>query len=124
MREMSSHKDALILSKSLGKISDDNLIHYFAQELSLIGEGQRAKNLLPDSVIHNFVRLGLLEQIYISGVHTLTDRARDVIQKVSVDSIIDCPCVPCDDFHRCTERGKINPETCLKLTCWIEKHTL
>lgn len=77
---MSSHADAILQSKTLGEVSDANLIHYFKTELKLIGEGQRA-TILPDSVIQNFLRLGILE--YISGPrgHTLSAKGREVISR-------------------------------------------
>ncbi|MCW3990615.1 MAG: hypothetical protein NWE88_11145 [Candidatus Bathyarchaeota archaeon] len=39
---------------------------------------------------------------------------------VTVNSIIDCPCMICDDIHRCVPGGIVSPLLCKKLTCWID----
>ncbi|MCX8170664.1 MAG: Lrp/AsnC family transcriptional regulator [Candidatus Bathyarchaeota archaeon] len=40
-------------------------------------------------------------------------------QMVSVDSIIDCPCIPCEESLRCGAGGRFSPNDCEKLTQWI-----
>lgn len=40
-------------------------------------------------------------------------------QIVSIDSIIDCPCVSCEENSKCGAGGKISPNDCEKLTQWI-----
>jgi len=79
---MSCHADALARAKELENISDKNLIYYFTPELVWIGEGQRAKTLLPDSVIQNFVRIGILRIMKGPSNHVLTDKALNIIQKL------------------------------------------
>ena len=40
-------------------------------------------------------------------------------QPGSIDSIITCPCLTCEDSDRCGPGGKINPNECERLTRWI-----
>ncbi|MBS7624822.1 MAG: transcriptional regulator [Candidatus Bathyarchaeia archaeon] len=40
---------------------------------------------------------------------------------VSIDSIIDCPCISCEESSKCGAGGKISPNNCEKLTQWILK---
>jgi len=80
---MSSHRDAVAMAKDLEAISDENIIHYFMPELKGIGEGQRATKILPDSVIKNFVRIGILSNVKGPGTHFLTEKAVNIIQESS-----------------------------------------
>lgn len=38
---------------------------------------------------------------------------------VSIDSILDCPCLTCPDDTRCGAYGAVSPNECDKLTEWI-----
>jgi len=40
-------------------------------------------------------------------------------QPVSINSIIDCPCLMCPDASRCGAWSTISPNNCEKLTEWI-----
>ncbi|MEM2341280.1 MAG: Lrp/AsnC family transcriptional regulator [Candidatus Bathyarchaeia archaeon] len=40
-------------------------------------------------------------------------------QMVSIDSIIDCPCISCEENSKCGAGGKLSPNHCEKLTQWI-----
>jgi len=71
------------MAKDLEAISDENIIHYFMPELKGIGEGQRATKILPDSVIKNFVRIGILSNVKGPGTHFLTEKAVNIIQESS-----------------------------------------
>ncbi len=42
-------------------------------------------------------------------------------QPISVDSIIDCPCLSCEEFSRCGAGGKISPNNCERLIQWVLK---
>jgi len=42
-------------------------------------------------------------------------------QPVSIDSIITCPCLTCEENDRCGAGGKITPNECERLTQWILK---
>jgi len=79
---MSSHAVAVAQAKNLEEISDENLIYYFKPELILIGEDQRATDLLPGSVIQKFVCTGVLESLKRPGGHTLTDKAMNILQEI------------------------------------------
>jgi len=57
---MSSHSEALAQADRLSKISDENLVAFFAQELMRISKGAQATSLLNDSVIKNLTRFGVL----------------------------------------------------------------
>jgi len=49
-----------------------------------------------------------------------TYRLTPLRRPVTLDSILDCPCIVCDDIDRCIPGGRIRPSLCSKLTCWIE----
>lgn len=40
-------------------------------------------------------------------------------QPISVDSIIDCPCLSCEENSKCGAGGKISPIECEKLVQWV-----
>ncbi|MEM2914685.1 MAG: transcriptional regulator [Candidatus Bathyarchaeia archaeon] len=40
-------------------------------------------------------------------------------QPVSIDAILTCPCLICEENIKCGAGGKISPENCSKLTDWI-----
>ena len=39
---------------------------------------------------------------------------------VTLESVIDCPCLVCSDINRCFSGGKKDPRICLDLTAWID----
>ena len=80
---MSSHKDALILSNSLEARSDKNLIFHYRSEIGWIGQGQRATDLLPEKVLQNLARLGILEYLKGPRGYILTNKGRIAIQETS-----------------------------------------
>ncbi len=82
---MSSHADALAQAKYLEEISDENIIYYFLSELVCISEGQRARKILPDSVIKKFLRIGVLSSMKRPGTHELTEKAWDIIRTRATD---------------------------------------
>ena len=38
---------------------------------------------------------------------------------LKIDSLIDIPCMFCDDIHRCELNGETSPATCVPLTSWL-----
>ncbi|MEM1607221.1 MAG: transcriptional regulator [Candidatus Bathyarchaeia archaeon] len=40
---------------------------------------------------------------------------------VSIDSILDCPCISCEENAKCSAGGKISPNNCEKLVQWVLK---
>ncbi len=42
-------------------------------------------------------------------------------QPVSIDSILNCPCLSCEETLRCGAGGKISPNDCDKLIEWVLK---
>ena len=71
-----------VIPKSIEEISDENLIHYFKPELILIGEGQKATDLLNYSVIQKFVRIGFLFLEKKPWGYVLTDKAGKILQEI------------------------------------------
>jgi len=39
---------------------------------------------------------------------------------VTLDSIKDCPCMPCDEIDKCFSSGSKSPINCSQLTEWID----
>ena len=42
---------------------------------------------------------------------------------VTINSLLGCPCLACDDINRCTPGCLISPLLCKKLTHWIDPNT-
>lgn len=40
-------------------------------------------------------------------------------QPVSIDTVVACPCLVCEESIRCGVGGKVSPNTCDQLTEWI-----
>ena len=40
-------------------------------------------------------------------------------QPVSIDTVVECPCLVCEESIRCGAGGKVSPNTCDQLTDWI-----
>ena len=40
-------------------------------------------------------------------------------QPVSIDTVVACPCLVCEQSVRCGAGGKVSPNTCDQLTDWI-----
>jgi len=38
---------------------------------------------------------------------------------VSVDSILNCPCISCEEKAKCSANGRVSPNDCEKFTQWI-----
>jgi len=74
---------ALEQSKRLERMSDSNLVSFFAQELLEIDSGAPASNLLNSNITKNLVRMGILEPAIRSGHGSrglaLTDKARGLL---------------------------------------------
>jgi len=52
-----------------------------------------------------------------------TYRLISLRKPVTVDSIIDCPCMACNDIERCTPGLLFSPLHCTRLTNWIHLNT-
>lgn len=48
-----------------------------------------------------------------------TYRLYAVRQPLTIDSIIDCPCLTCDTSHKCSEIDVVTPNQCLRLADWL-----
>jgi len=42
-------------------------------------------------------------------------------QPISIDSIMDCPCLSCEESSRCSVGGKVSPLNCDKIVEWVLK---
>ena len=52
-----------------------------------------------------------------------TYRLISLIEPVTINSIIDCPCMACNDIDKCTPGRFVSPLLCKKLTYWIDPNT-
>lgn len=81
---MSTHSEAKAQSEHLKRISDLNLVDFFAQELREIDRGENATSLFNGSIIKNLTRLGILEREMLRGSRSrslvLTDKARGLLE--------------------------------------------
>jgi len=50
-----------------------------------------------------------------------TYRLISLKKPITVNSIIDCPCMTCDEMDKCFPGGHINPNLCTILTQWIHE---
>ncbi len=39
---------------------------------------------------------------------------------ITIDSILDCPCIVCEELDRCFTGGETSPINCQLLTAWID----
>jgi len=74
------------------------------------------------------IALKLLERGSIERLKELhegswTYRIFSTKKPVTMDSIMDCPCVACYDIDRCATGPWVSPILCKKLTYWIELKT-
>lgn len=79
---MSNHASAKAQARYLEKISDENMIHYFKNELEEIRNGTQASSLFNDSMVKSFVRMGILAHSRGKRGHTLTVEALNILQKL------------------------------------------
>ncbi len=65
------------------------------------------------------VRRGLVrrEKVLYNGRWTF--KLYPTWRRVTVDSILDCPCFACPDSPRCGPWGSTSPNECEKLTEWL-----
>ena len=77
---LSEHKDAVAMAKALDEISVINMVLYYRRELALIEEGRHYTKLLPDSIVNNFIRTGILEKLHWPNRLNLTEKARSILQ--------------------------------------------
>ena len=52
-----------------------------------------------------------------------TYRLFSVKKPATVNSIMDCPCISCEDLEKCTPGHFVSPLLCKKLTYWIDPNT-
>ena len=52
-----------------------------------------------------------------------TYRLISLRKPVTVESIMDCPCMACDDINKCTPGLIVSPLLCTKLTYWMDINT-
>ena len=74
------------------------------------------------------IALNLLEKGVIKRQKELhggrwTYRLISIKKPVTVDSIMDCPCMNCDDIEKCSPGHFVSPIDCPRLTDWIKEGT-
>ena len=82
---MSTHAAALAQSDQLTRISDINLVKFFALEIKKIDRGSNASALLNSSIIRNLIKIGILKSSKRVGRGrglVLTDKGRDLMKKL------------------------------------------
>jgi hypothetical protein len=62
LSNMSTHSEALAQAELLERISDDNLVRFFADELRRIEGGEDAAGLLPKKAMKRLVSMGVLRR--------------------------------------------------------------
>ena len=79
------HVEALSQSKRLERLSDQNLVKFYENELWMIDKGERAAKLLNSNVLRRLIGLGILKKEKWRGRGrrglSLTERARDLMEK-------------------------------------------
>lgn len=67
-----------------------------------------------------FEQKGIIERRKILNDGRWTYRLYSKHQPVTLDTIIGCPCLSCDEIDRCVVGGLTSPINCSRLTEWIE----
>ena len=52
-----------------------------------------------------------------------TYRLISLKKQITVDSIVDCPCITCEDIEKCDPGLFVSPILCKKFTYWIDPNT-
>ena len=67
-----------------------------------------------------FLERGVIKRLKELHEGRWTYRLISLQKLVTVESIIDCPCMACDDINKCTPGLFVSPLLCIKLTYWID----
>jgi len=70
-----------------------------------------------------FLKKGVIKRLKELHEGHWTYRLISLRKPVTVDSIIDCPCMACNDIERCTPGLPVSSLHCGKLTYWIDLNT-
>jgi len=71
-----------------------------------------------------FEEKGVIERRKVLHEGRWTYKLFSKVKPVTIDAIIDCPCVACDEINRCVPGGSLSPLDCRLLTDWIETNTI
>lgn len=70
-----------------------------------------------------FEEKGVIERRKVLHEGRWTYKLYSKVKPVTINAIIDCPCVACDEINRCVPGGSLSPIDCRLLTDWIETNT-
>lgn len=66
-----------------------------------------------------FEEKGVVERRKILHGGRWTYKLFSMIKPVTIDSIMDCPCMICADLEKCFEGGQLSPLNCNDMTAWV-----
>jgi len=67
-----------------------------------------------------FEEKGVVERRKILHGGRWTYKLFSMIKSVTIDSIMDCPCMICADLDKCFEGGQLSPLKCSNMTAWVD----
>ena len=71
----------------------------------------------------NFLNSGVIKRRKELHESRWTYRLFSLKKAVTVNSIMDCPCMPCNDIDKCTPGRFVSPLLCKKLTYWMDPNS-
>ena len=71
----------------------------------------------------NFLNRGVIKRRKELHESRWTYRLFSLKKAVTVNSIMDCPCMPCNDIDKCTPGRFVSPLLCKKLTYWMDPNS-
>jgi len=74
-------------------------------------------------MVFKFLERGFIERVKAPHEGRWTYRLFSKKKPVTIDSIMDCPCMTCYDIDRCATGPWVSPSLCKKLTYWINLKT-
>jgi len=70
-----------------------------------------------------FLKGGIIKRLKELHESRWTYRLISTRKPITVESIIDCPCMACNDIERCIPGLLVSPFLCKKLTYWLDINT-
>lgn len=67
-----------------------------------------------------FEEKGVVERRKVLHGRRWTYKLFSQIKPVTIDSIMDCPCIVCKDLEKCFTGGQLSPLHCPLLTAWVD----
>ncbi|GAH60747.1 unnamed protein product, partial [marine sediment metagenome] len=79
-----------------------------------------ANSQMGSTIAQKLERKDIIKRLRVLHDGRWTYRLFSIKKPVTIESIMDCPCMNCEDIEKCTPGRFISPDLCEKLTYWID----